>query len=98
MAQASTSFMHRSQERKPFQLITLRFSFCYDLNTQGVGASGVTLNVPSGHTETAPVGGWIITATGSSGSPISIIGGTSPKPVLTAATGLTAGTLNDAIF
>jgi PKD repeat protein len=40
------------------------------LNSRGVGAGGVTFNVVSGFTETAPVGGYIITATGTAADPV----------------------------
>jgi trimeric autotransporter adhesin len=73
-------------------------AFVTDLNTQGVGAGGVTLTVPAGYTETAPAGGYQITATGTAADPISILGGGMPKPVITANAALTAGNLNDGIF
>lgn len=75
-------------------------AFVTDLNLQGVqiGGGGVTLQVPSGHVETAPVGGYSITATGYLGDPIIINGGTGPNPVITANAALVAGSLNDAIF
>ena len=65
-----------------------------DLNTQGVGAGGVTLNLLAGNPETAPVGGYQITASGTLADPIIIQGNAN---VITAAT-QTAGSLNDAIF
>src|SRR5436190_10202076 len=34
-----------------------------DLNTVGVGAGGATINVPSGYTETAPAGGFLLGST-----------------------------------
>lgn len=73
-------------------------AFVIDLNAQGVGVGGVTLVVPSGYSETAPVGGFAITATGTAGNPIQIVGGGLPQPVITANAGLTSGALNDAIF
>ena len=36
-----------------------------DLNVQGVGAGGVTLNLVAGNPETAPAGGFVIGDTGS---------------------------------
>ena len=41
-----------------------------DLNLNGVGTGGVIINVPGGWTETAPVGGDTITATGTAANPI----------------------------
>lgn len=75
-------------------------AFVTDVNLQGVliGGGGVTLQVPSGYVETAPVGGFNITATGYLGDPIIINGGSGPNPVITANAALVAGTLNDAIF
>jgi hypothetical protein len=40
------------------------------LNTNGVGAGGVIFNVPAFYTETAPVGGFRVTATGTAANPI----------------------------
>lgn len=73
-------------------------AFVTDLNTQGVGAGGVTLTVPSGYTETAPAGGFAITATGTLANPIIIQGTAGTTPVITASAALTAGALNDALF
>lgn len=73
-------------------------AFVTDLNAQGVGNGGVTLNVPSGYTETAPAGGFQITASGTASNPIVITGGTAPKPVITANGSLVSGALNDALF
>ena len=66
-----------------------------DLNTVGVGAGGVTLNVLAGNAQNAPAGGYAITATGTAANPITIAcnGNT-----LTASAALTAGALNDAII
>lgn len=73
--------------------------FITDINTNGIGAGGVTLNVPAGYTETAPTGGFSITATGTAANPIIIQGtGGAPKPILTASGALTAGALNDGII
>jgi hypothetical protein len=74
-------------------------AFITDINTNGIGAGGVTLNVPSGYTETAPAGGFSITATGTVADPIIIQGtGGAPKPVITASGSLTSGALNDGII
>ncbi len=63
------------------------------LNAQGVGAGGVIISVTAA--QTAPVGGYLITATGTIANPIAITG--SGNPTITA--GLqTAGATNDAIF
>ena len=43
-----------------------------DLNTQGVGSGGVTFNIASGTRETAPSGGYRLTATGTASNPIVI--------------------------
>lgn len=62
-----------------------------DLNTQGVGAGGVTFNVASGYTQsiTAPI---IITATGTTANPIVIQkSGTGANPIITRTD---AGTIN----
>ena len=74
-------------------------AFITDINANGIGSGGVTLNVPSGYTETAPAGGFTITATGTVANPIIIQGtGGAPKPIITASGALTAGTLNDAVI
>ncbi len=74
-------------------------AFITDINTNGIGAGGVILNVPSGYTETAPAGGFSITATGTVANPIVIQGtGGAPKPIITASAALTAGALNDGII
>ncbi|WP_430406264.1 T9SS type A sorting domain-containing protein [Fluviicola sp.] len=63
-------------------------AFITDINTNGIGSGGVTLNVPSGYTETAPAGGFTITATGTVANPIIIQkSGAGANPVLTAFTG-----------
>ena len=66
-----------------------------DLNTQGVGAGGVTLNLIAGNPQTAPVGGYSITASGALADQIIITGNGN---TITASAALTAGALNDAIF
>ena len=63
-------------------------AFITDINTNGIGAGGVTLNVPSGYTETAPAGGFSITATGTAANPIVIQkSGAGSNPLITAYTG-----------
>jgi hypothetical protein len=67
-----------------------------DLNTQGVGVGGVTINLIAGNPETAPAGGYSITTlTGSPANPIIIQGNGN---IITASGALTAGALDDAIF
>ncbi|MFN8713909.1 MAG: beta strand repeat-containing protein, partial [Bacteroidota bacterium] len=66
-----------------------------DLNAQGVGAGGVTINLIAGNPEVAPVGGYAITASGTLADPIIIQGNAN---VITAFTPQVAGALNDAIF
>lgn len=74
-------------------------AFVTDLNTQGVGAGGVMLDIPSGYTETAPAGGFLITATGTTANNIVFTStGGAPFPIITASSSLTVGLLNDAIF
>ena len=73
-------------------------AFIADLNLVGVGPGGVTLSVPAGYTETAPAGGFVITATGTAADQITIAGAGLPQPVITASGTLTAGALNDGIF
>lgn len=43
-----------------------------DLNAQGVGTGGVTINIAAGLRETAPSGGYRLTATGTASNPIVI--------------------------
>ena len=71
-----------------------------DLNTQGVGAGGVTINL--NQLETVPAGGYVIgdvgslvLATASSSNPIIIAGNGN---TVTSSTALTPGSLTDAIF
>src|SRR5262245_20501326 len=71
-----------------------------DLNTQGVGAGGVTFNVAVN--ETAPLGGYVIGGAGSlvlttssAANPIVFNGGGN---TITAPTPQTSGNLNDGIF
>jgi len=72
-------------------------SFVVDINTNGIGAGGVNAVIAPGFTETAPAGGYVITATGTASDNISIGSIGLPKPVITAPA-QTAGNLNDAIF
>ncbi len=73
-----------------------------DLNTNGVGAGGVTFVVADGYTETAPVGGYTITnPTGNgAGNPIVFrrATATGTRPAFTTNAALTSGSLTDAIF
>src|SRR4051794_21204235 len=73
-----------------------------DLNTQGVGAGGVTLNMVAGNPETAPAGGYVVGGSGSlvltttaASSPVIIQGNGN---TITASGTQVAGALNDAIF
>lgn len=66
-----------------------------DLNTQGVGAGGVMINLLAANPQTAPLGGYGITASGTSTNTITITGNGN---TITAGTPQTAGNLNDAIF
>jgi hypothetical protein len=66
-----------------------------DLNTQGVGPGGVTIELTAGNPETAPAGGYEITASGNPNSPILIKGNAN---TITSSNSLTGGALNDAFF
>src|SRR5688572_20277000 len=67
-----------------------------DLNSQGVGAGGVVLNLVPGNPQTAPAGGYqILTTTGSLANQIIINGNDN---IVTAFTPQTSGNLNDGIF
>ncbi len=73
-----------------------------DLNTVGVGAGGVTLNVLAGNPQTAPAGGYVIGNTGSLvltttsvANQVTIQGNGN---TITAPATHTVGNLNDAIF
>ncbi len=65
-----------------------------------VTSGNITCFVPSGYTETAPAGGFSITATGTGSSNAIIFqkSGTGTNPTFTAPTTHTSGSLNDAIF
>lgn len=61
------------------------------LNSKGVGTGGVTFNIVAGFTETAPSGGYAVTATGTLSNPIFFQkNGSGTNPLLTAYTGGTA--------
>ncbi|MBX7041687.1 MAG: hypothetical protein K1X85_02190 [Ignavibacteria bacterium] len=73
-----------------------------DLNTQGVGAGGVTINLLSGNPQTAPPGGYVIGGVGSlvltttsALNPVIVIGNGN---TITAPSNQTAGVLTDGIF
>ncbi|MDR2207288.1 MAG: T9SS type A sorting domain-containing protein [Flavobacteriaceae bacterium] len=71
---------------------TLNDAFA-DLNTNGVGTGGVTINIPAGYTETPPAGGFslgtvALNATLSAANPLIIQkSGTGANPLFTAYTG-----------
>jgi hypothetical protein len=77
-------------------------AFVTDVNTLGVGAGGVTLNIPAGYTETAPSLGYQLTATGTSANPIIIQkSGAGLNPLITSYTGGTGtpgSAIQDGIF
>ncbi len=58
-----------------------------DINTQGVNGA-LTINIPAGFTETAPVGGYVLTASGTAANTITFQkSGAGANPLLTAYTG-----------
>ncbi|HOF08265.1 MAG TPA: hypothetical protein PKY44_09570, partial [Bacteroidales bacterium] len=65
------------------------------LNHQGVGPGGVIINVAAGYSQTAPAGGYVITASGDPFKPIMIQGNGN---IVTAFSPQASGALNDAIF
>jgi hypothetical protein len=77
-------------------------AFVTDVNTLGVGAGGVTLNIPAGYSETAPILGFQMTATGTAGNPIIIQkSGVGINPLITSYTGGTGtpgSAVQDGIF
>jgi hypothetical protein len=74
-------------------------AFVSDINANGIGAGGVILNINPGYTETAPAGGFVITATGTATNPIIIqAAGPGLPPTFTAPTPQTSGSLNDGII
>lgn len=75
-------------------------AFVTDVNTNGIGAGGVTLNVPAGYTETLTAR-IVMTATGTAANPIIIQkSGTGANPVLTSyvGTNATPSTTADGFF
>ncbi len=73
-----------------------------ELNAQGVGAGGVTLNLEASNPETAPAGGYVIGGAGSmvlttssAANPVIIQGNAN---TITASAAQVVGNLNDAIF
>ncbi|MBS0660399.1 MAG: cadherin-like beta sandwich domain-containing protein [Verrucomicrobia bacterium] len=65
------------------------------LNAQGVGAGGVTFNLVAGNPQTAPAGGYAITATGTAANPIVFTGNAN---TVTAFSPQAAGSRTDAII
>jgi len=75
-------------------------AFVTDVNTQGVGAGGVTLNVPAGYTETL-TGKITLTATGTAANPITIQksgAGVNPKLVAYVGTNIIPTITGDGFF
>jgi len=70
------------------------------INANGVtGSGGVQFDVAAGYTETAPAGGFTITATGTAANPIKFIkNGSGANPVFTANGNLVSGSITDAVF
>lgn len=66
-----------------------------DLNTVGVGAGGVTINLLAGNPQTAPAGGYVITASGTLADQITFTGNGN---TVTASNALVAGQLFDGII
>ncbi len=66
-----------------------------DLNNNGVGAGGVTLNLLSGNPQTAPVGGYRISAIGNIANTITIKGNGN---TITASGTQPIGSIKDAVF
>ncbi len=67
-----------------------------DLNTVGVGAGGVILNVVAGNPQVAPAGGYVINTNTSSATATALIRGNGN--VITASSTHVVGSLTDAIF
>ena len=65
------------------------------LNTQGVGAGGVTLNLVTANPQLAPAGGYVITATGTLADQIILTGNGN---TITSSTANVGGALNDGII
>lgn len=75
-------------------------AFVADVNTQGVGAGGVTLNVPAGYTETL-TGKITLTATGTAANPITIQksgAGVNPKLIAYVGTNMIPTITGDGFF
>lgn len=69
-----------------------------DLNSNGAASGGVTIQLQEGYTETAPSGGFVLTASGTSTGPITIKGLGTTLPQLTASGAQVAGSTKDAIL
>jgi hypothetical protein len=73
-----------------------------DLNTQGVGAGGVTFNLIAGNPQTAPAGGYIIGGTGSlvltSTNVTDTVTFTGNGNTITASGAQTVGAISDSVF
>ncbi|MBL7816685.1 MAG: T9SS type A sorting domain-containing protein [Saprospiraceae bacterium] len=67
------------------------------LNTVGTATSPTTITLLTGNPQTAPAGGYTITATGTAANPITIIGAGAGSTV-TASAAQVSGSLHDAIF
>ena len=68
------------------------------MNTNGI-AGAVTFRVKAGYTETAPLGGIALTATGTASNTITFVKfGAGANPTITAFTPQTVGSLTDAVF
>jgi hypothetical protein len=75
-------------------------AFVTDVNTQGVGVGGVTLNVPAGYTETL-TGKITLTATGTAANPITIQksgAGVNPKLIAYVGTNMIPTITGDGFF
>ncbi len=69
------------------------------INDGSIHSGTVLCAVAAGYTETAPAGGFVITATGSAGNTITFAkSGAGANPLFTASGTLTAGSLTDAVF
>lgn len=69
-----------------------------DLNAQGVGAGGVTINLLAGNPQTAPAGGYVVNlaaGNATAANPITLRGNGN---TITASAALASGSLTDAIF
>ncbi|MBF8457224.1 T9SS type A sorting domain-containing protein [Kaistella sp. G5-32] len=69
------------------------------INTAGIHTGTVVCSVPAGYTETAPAGGYAITASGSAGNTITFVkNGAGANPTFTAFTPQASGSIVDAVF